>query len=192
MVPGRSITAARQSAGLAVDELARATGTPVRDLEAYESGRDVAPPSVLRRIDAAVVAGADSPIFVHKLLTVPATAAAIRAGLRDGWSTSDLLRLVRESRSNAKWLATPADLAAFFVEPPTTEDPRWDALLAGSTEELALSSRRDPPTWTAGHAIRPFWFVGTDEAFDAYALAHSPASLKIRGVILDAAELASI
>ena len=136
--------------------------------------------------------GAASPVFVNRLLTVPAAAAAVRKGLRAGWPTRDLLRIIRESRNNATWLTTPGGVAVFFAVPSTTGDPRWDALLAGSTEDLALRRRQQVPVWTKGHALSSFWFVGSNRHFDAYAVAHSPPSLKVRGVMLDPSDLESV
>ncbi len=39
------------------------------------------------------------------LMTAPATARSLRAGLAAGWPTADLLRLVREMRNNSVGLA---------------------------------------------------------------------------------------
>jgi hypothetical protein len=99
---------------------------------------------------------------------------------------------VRESRSNATWLDDAKDVSAFFGAPTTTGDRRWDALIAGSTEDLALRRNEVAPSWTRGHALPTFWFVTDNRAFDAYALAYSPPSLKVRGVMLDPADLESV
>lgn len=133
--------------------------------------------------------GADSAIHRRNLLTVPATAAALRKGLRERWPTADLLRLVREMRSNAVFALTEADRAAFFAEPSTTGDPRWDAMVAGSTEDLALRTGFPAPDWTPGHALPEFWFVGRAPSLEAYAFARSPFSLQIRGVLVDPGDL---
>jgi hypothetical protein len=95
-------------------------------------------------------------------------------------------------RSNAKFVESPADREAFFVEPSTTGDPRWDALLAGAVEDLALRQDFSPPVWTRGHALRQFWFVGSMPSLAAYSFARSPMSLQIRGVMIDPAELESV
>lgn len=189
---GWNLRDARRSAGLTAKQVARVSGTSETNVAAYERGDKVPNTRTRTRIEAATRAGAASPVFIHNLLTVPAAAAAIRHGLRQGWSTSDLLRLVRESRSNAKWVSDLPDVEVFFAPPSTTGDQRWDVLLAGSTEDLAIRSQRQVPEWTVGHALPTFWFVGSNRSFDAYALAHSPASLKVRGVMIDAAELESV
>jgi transcriptional regulator with XRE-family HTH domain len=191
-VQGWDLRARRTSAGLTAGQVARATGTSETNVAAYERGDKTPGPATLARLLAAVDAGGDSAVFVNRLLTVPATAAAIRKGLRSAWPTSDLLRIVRESRSNAKWVRGADDLEVFFAAPSTTGDRRWDALLAGSTENLALRRKEPAPAWTRGHALSTFWFVGDNRFFDAYALAHSPASLKVRGVMLDPSDLESV
>ena len=81
---------------------------------------------------------------------VPSAAAGIRAGIRDGWSTEDLLRIVRECVNNSVWLETPEDRAIFFARPSTTGDPRWDALLAGVVEHLFREAGRELPAWVLG------------------------------------------
>lgn len=77
-------------------------------------------------------------------------------------------------RSNAVFAVTHTDRAAFFAEPSTTGDPRWDAMLAGSTEDLALRGGFPAPDWTPGHALPEFWFVGRAPSLHAYAFARSP------------------
>ncbi|MDX6198273.1 MAG: hypothetical protein QOJ79_1424 [Actinomycetota bacterium] len=189
---GWEIRDRRRKAGLTTGQVADAIGTSATNVAAYERGDKTPNPATLARLLAAINAGAASPIFVHRLLTVPATAAALRKGLRAGWSTRDLLRLVRESRSNAKWVERAEDVAVFLGAPSTTGDRRWDALLAGSTEQLALTRAMDVPRWVRGHGLPTFWFVSENPRFDAYALAHSPPSLKVRGVMLDPSDLESV
>ncbi len=189
---GWEIRERRRAAGLTARQIAFATGTSETNVAAYERGDKAPNPATLVRLVGAIDAGRDSPVFVNKLLTVPAAAAAIRKGLRAEWPTRDVLRIVRESRSNAKWVDGAEDLKVFLAAPSTTGDRRWDALLAGSTEDLALRQKQPVPGWTQGHALQTFWFVGDNRFFDAYNLAHSPASLKVRGVILDPSDLESV
>jgi transcriptional regulator with XRE-family HTH domain len=178
--------------GLTLRQVARAAGTSETNVAAYERGAKTAHPRTLRRLLTAIEAGSDSAVHRHNLLTVPATAAALRKGLRAQWSTADLLRLVREMRSNAVQVTNAADRAAFFAEPSTTGDPRWDAMLAGSVEDLALRGEFPVPPWTRGHALPQFWFVGSAPSLQAYAFARSPFSLQVRGVMVDPADLESV
>lgn len=103
------------------------------------------------------------------------------------------MRYVREMINNAAFVVDrSADQAAFFAEPSTTGDRRWDALLAGVVDHLALHQGFDPPAWTRERHVVPFWFVGTTPALHAYAYAHSPVSLAVRGVFIDPADLQSV
>jgi transcriptional regulator with XRE-family HTH domain len=189
---GWQIRERRRSAGLTAEQVAHAIGTSETNVAAYERGGKTPSAATLARLMAAIDLGPTSPIFVNRLLTVPAAAAAIRKGLRAGWPTRDLLRIVRESRANAIWAASDGDLKVFLAAPSTTGDQRWDALIAGSTENLALHNKISVPKWTRGHALPTLWFVGDNPFFDAYALAHSPASLKVRGVMVDPSDLESV
>lgn len=186
---GWDLRARRREAGLTLSVLARAAGTSESNVSAYERGSKFPKGVTLERLDALIAVGSRSPIHARSLLTVPATAAALRGGLRAAWSTADLLRLVREMRSNAKFVETPLDRAAFFFEPSTTGDQRWDAMIAGSVEDLALRGGFEAPGWCAGHALPRFWFVGSTPSLHAYAFARSPFPLHVRGVMVDPADL---
>jgi hypothetical protein len=146
----------------------------------------------MARLTAMIRCGADSPIHRHRLVTVPAAASTLRRGLRAGWSTVDLLRVVREMRSNAKHLRPLDDRNAFYVVPSTTGDRRWDAMLAGLTEMAALDAGTGVPGWSRCRSLPHLWFVGSRRSFDAYALAHTPPPLAVRGVVIDGAELESV
>ena len=126
------------------------------------------------------------------LLTAPALSASLRKAVREGWSTTDRLRLVREMRSNFRHVETQADRDVFFAEPSTTGDARWDALAAGNVENIALRAGLPVPEWSRGHALPFFWFVGEMPAMHAYDFAHSPLSMQARGVMIDPADLESV
>jgi transcriptional regulator with XRE-family HTH domain len=182
----------RRVQGLTLREVARAAGTDETNLSAYERGAKVPNQRTLNRVLASIAAGSNSPVHVRHLLTAPATAASLRRGLREGWRTSELLRLIREMRSNAKFVTNDADREAFFAEPSTTGDQRWDAMLAGSVEDLAMRDGQSVPAWTRGGSLPHFWFVSEMPGLRAYAFAHSPFSLQIRGVMVDPADLESV
>lgn len=182
----------RLSSGLTTAALARAAGTSESNVAAYERGAKNPAPETLARLHALIAAGSGSPIFVHNLLTVPAAAAALRGGLRKGWRTADLLRVVRECLSNARWAASQIDRDAFMLAPSTTGDRRWDALLAGAVEHDCLEAGAPVPVWTHGKTAGGLWFVGDNHDFYAHALANSPTPLRLRGVLLDPADLTSV
>lgn len=191
MQPWELRTLRRQS-GLTLRDVARAAGTSETNVSAYERGAKRPSARTLRRLRAAIGAGADSPVHRAKLSTIPATAAALRGGLRKAWSTAQLLRLVRQMRTDAAHLDGSADRAAFFAEPSTTGDPRWDALLAGAVEDLFVQEGMPAPAWTRGHVLPRFWFVSDSPTLQAYAFAHSPMALQVRGVMLDPADLEAV
>ena len=182
----------RRRAGLSLRAVARVAGTSESNVSAYERGAKRPNDETLSRVLAAIEATARSPIYRRNLVTVPAAAAAVRAGLRAGASTAELLRVIREMRSNARDVVSLADRGLFFVEPSTTGDQRWDALLAGAVEDLALRAGDVPPAWTRGHALSTFWFVGDMPSMRAYAFAHTPLSMQVRGVMIDPADLEAV
>lgn len=192
MDSGYEMRAARQRSGLSLAAVARAAGTSATNVSAYERGTKRANRATRARLVAAVRAGADSAIHRNRLVTIPAAAAAVRAGLRKGWPTADLLRIVRELRSNATHLRNEVDRAAFYARPSTTGDRRWDALLAGVTEMDALRDGRDVPAWARGHDLPHLWFVGSSPSLHAHALVHTPSSLAVRGIVLDGAALETV
>jgi len=189
---GWDLRARRRVEGLTLKQVARAAGTSETNVSAYERGSKRPSAGTLARLVAVLEAGTDSAIHRRSLLTVPAAAAAIRQGLRAGWTTADLLRLVREMRSNSVFARSERDRAAFFAQPSTTGDQRWDAMLAGNTEDLAFRDGFPAPDWSQGHALPQFWFVGSTPSLAAYAFARSPFSLQVRGVMVDPADLEAV
>jgi transcriptional regulator with XRE-family HTH domain len=189
---GWELRARRRAERLTLQQVARAAGTAETNVAAYERGRKHPSARTLSRLTTMIDAGGDSPIHRRSLLTVPATAAAIRHALRANWTTADMLRVIRENRSNAAFIESERDRAAFFAEPSTTGDPRWDAMIAGNAEDLALRDGFAAPDWSRGHALPQFWFVGSTPSLAAFAFARSPFSLQLRGVMVDPADLEAV
>jgi transcriptional regulator with XRE-family HTH domain len=190
MLESWELRARRVASGLTAKQVAALTGTSETNVAAYERG--VKSPNAVteQRLLTAIEGGTSHPAVTYGLLTAPGTAAAIRAGLRSGWPKADLLRLIRENRANSRHVR-PGD-PVFFGPPTTTGDARWDAFLAGSTENLLLRSHAAVPHWVAGHVLPTWWFFTDNPNYHAYAFAHSPASLKLRGVMIDAESLESV
>jgi transcriptional regulator with XRE-family HTH domain len=189
---GWTLRERRRGVGLTAAQVARVTGTSESNIAAYERGGKVAGPLTLERIVDAIDAGSESTIYVNGLVTMPQASAAIRSGLRRGWTTRELLRIVRELRSNSKWIVRPIDQKVFLARPSTTGDRRWDALLAGATEELAGQESIPAPDWTEGLRLDHEWFVAEDPAFNGYLLAHSPEPFRSRNVMIDPDALESV
>jgi transcriptional regulator with XRE-family HTH domain len=189
---GWALRRRRREAGLTAAQVARVTGTSETNIAAYERGDKVPGPPTLERILDAIDAGSESRIYVNGLITTPEASAAIRYGLRHRWTDRELLRIVREQRSNAKWVSRPVDQKVFFAHPSTTGDKRWDALIAGSVEDLTARFDSLPPGWTKGVRLDGEWFVADDFAFNDYLRAHSPESFRSRGVMIDPEALESV
>jgi transcriptional regulator with XRE-family HTH domain len=182
----------RRKAGLTLAQVARAAGTSETNVSAYERGVKRTSARTERRLRAVIEAGPASPIHTAGLSTVSATAATLRRGLRGGWSTAELLRVVRQMRSDAAHLISDTDRAAFYTAPSTTGDPRWDALLAAVVEEDHLRAGETAPAWTHGHPLRTFWFVPGNPRLHAYAFAHSPMPMQVRGIMIDPGDLEAV
>jgi transcriptional regulator with XRE-family HTH domain len=189
---GWTLRSRRREAGLTAAQVARVTGTSESNVAAYERGDKVPGSPTLQRILDAIDAGGGSAIYVNGLVTVPQASAAIRFGIRHGWTHRELLRIVREQRSNAKWVARPLDQKVFFARPSTTGDRRWDALLAGSAEEMAARGKFPLPDWSEDVRLKDEWFVADDPAFNDYLRAHSPEPFRSRGVMIDPDALESV
>ena len=183
---------ARRKARLTLEQVARAAGTSESNVAAYERGAKHPGVPTERRLVTAIDAGSRSPVHRNGLLTLPAAAAAIRQALRKEWPLVDILRIVRQLVSDATYLENVSDWAAFLIEPSTTGDERWDAMLAAAAEHIALKANVQTPRWTVGHALGHLWFVSSLPDLDAYLLAHAPMPFAIRGVVVDEAALASV
>lgn len=68
--------------------------------------------------------------------------------------------------------------------PEPTGDERWDALLAGLAEHLAMRDGRDAPGWSRSRGLRRFWFPFDTPGARAQALVHAPAAFRRRGVFV--------
>jgi hypothetical protein len=82
----------------------------------------------------------------------------------------------REPTDVRQWLLTDA--------PGPTGDERWDALLAGLAEHLAMRDGRSAPGWSASRGLRRFWFPFDTPGARAQALVHAPAAFRRRGVFV--------
>jgi len=189
---GWTLRERRREAGLTAAQVARVTGTSETNIAAYERGDKVPGSLTMERILGAIDAGSESPIYVHGLVTSPQASATIRLGIRRGWTPRELLRVIREQRSNFKWISRPIDQRVFLGRPSTTGDRRWDALIAGAADELAARSNLPAPQWTEGIRLEDEWFVTDDSAFHEYLVAHSPQPFRSRGVMIDPDALESV
>ena len=68
--------------------------------------------------------------------------------------------------------------------PGPTDDERWDVLLAGLAEHLAMRDGKAAPAWSASRGLRRFRFPFDTPGARAQALVHAPAALRRRGVFV--------
>lgn len=79
------------------------------------------------------------------------------------------------------------------ARPVPTGSARWDALLAGLAEWLAVSVDMDPPGWVfdRGRYLERAWWVAPMPSMRAWEYAGTPMALKLRGVYLHRDSLAA-
>jgi hypothetical protein len=84
-----------------------------------------------------------------------------------------------------------ARTGALAADPPSTGDPRWDAMLAAVAEHLAFHANLITPYWVDDprRFLTAFWFPVDLPSVRATALVTSPASLARRGVFIDRRDL---
>jgi hypothetical protein len=68
--------------------------------------------------------------------------------------------------------------------PGSAGDERWDVLLAGLAEHLAMRDGAAAPEWSASRGLRRFWFPFDTPGARAQALVHAPAAFRRRGVFV--------
>jgi hypothetical protein len=80
----------------------------------------------------------------------------------------------------------PAGVRLRLLEdvPDSTGDERWDVLLGGLAEHLAMRDGEAAPGWSATRGLRRFWFPFNTPGARAQALVHAPAAFRRRGVFV--------
>ena len=90
--------------------------------------------------------------------------------------------------------AEPAGRCERFIdEPPSTGDARWDVMLAAVAEHLAYDEGVAAPDWVRGEGrewLGSIWWVVPLPSARPWALAHSPAPFRRRGIFLHPDDLA--
>jgi len=96
----------------------------------------------------------------------------------------------------ADWLASEhgAERVALTVTPPApTGDQRYDAFIAGVVEHRLIEESLPHPKWLpTSPTLAERWFVDIFSADDPAVVASTPPAILARGVVIDAAELASV
>lgn len=196
--PGRVLHDTRVRLGLTQFQVANLLVATEADIDGCESGTFRPDGSFEQRIFAMAALGDTSAYRSTDYLTIPATAAQLRTQLWDGGESDDVLRLIIQACDDFSALGEPADLELFLMEPATTEDQHYDALLAGLTVHLCRQAGlRTTPAWTREDCryLDSFWWFGLDHdqtRLRAYNFQRTPSCLRSRGVIFNAEILASV
>ncbi|THV28711.1 helix-turn-helix domain-containing protein [Glycomyces paridis] len=189
---------ARLRQGLSQEAVAERIGTTQSAVARLESGRTDPRLSTLVRYAEAV--GADLEVgLAAEPWSLDRTAADIRRSLEAGDPNDALRHVVQFLDDVAR--ADPASAArSMRLEPETTGDRRWDALLGGIAEYAGRRARIPVPGWATapGRFLHRFWFVVEDligrpsPGLAAMSFASAPPELANRGVFLDRSSLESV
>jgi transcriptional regulator with XRE-family HTH domain len=186
------IKAARRRAGLTQKELAGRSATTQSAIAAYEGGAKQPSMVTLNRL----VAGAGCSIAWYLgpvKSVVHSTVEAIARSLH-GDDEHEALRLAADLWTGLASLPASEVAADIEVDPGSTGDRRWDALVAGVVERAAHVARIRTPMWTASEArfLDEWWFLTPYRSLHASALVGTPAELANRGVFVHESSLGSV
>lgn len=144
------------------------------------------------RIAVAGMTDPDGPIVAQRLVGYPQLAIAVGRERGD-----DVLatRLVRQTVAHLGLLSAARDIAAFHLQPPSTGDARWDALIAGvAAHTWSTSGHLHTLPWTRiTEPLPEQWEPGNMPArWRAWNLINTPPSLRERGVVFPADWLTAV
>jgi hypothetical protein len=119
----------------------------------------------------------------------PMSLADLGAHLAGASDDDHRWRLLAEFLEEFRWAPPGERLHLLSAAPPSTQDRRWDVLLAALAEHLAAREGRAAPAWADGKILEQFWFPFNTDAARVDAFVHAPAAFRSRGVVLAAREL---
>lgn len=124
---------------------------------------------------------------------VAAVARDVAEALR-GNDNATALRCVVQLLDDLARVTDEMRLQLVREEPPSTSDPRWDALIAGVVEHICHRYGLPVPAWTVDPSrfLDRWWFAVPTPALAASAFTETPAALANRGVFIHAASLESV
>ena len=126
------------------------------------------------------------------MMTATDLTVQLREDLADNRSKGDMLRAVRQFVMDANRTSDVVQLLE--VDPGSTGDVRWDALVAGVVENIAFRRNSKVPSWT-GHPNRflaTWWFVTDFHRLHPTAFVETPAAIANRGVFLRRSSLENV
>ena len=184
------LIAAREKSGLTQTQMARIAKTSQSAIAAYEAGDREPTVPVLQRMLAAtghnlmIAFEADRNIYRVADLARDIRKTPIKNRERRLRLVFEFLREV-----DAKELTLRV-----AVEPKSTGDQRFDAMLAALSEDLCVSNGVSPPSWVFADQrfLDSAWWVSNLKSARTRALVNAPASYRRRGVMIDRHDLTSV
>ena len=184
------LIAAREKSGLTQTQMARIAKTSQSAIAAYEAGDREPTVPVLQRMLAAtghnlmIAFEADRNIYRVADLARDIRKTSIKNRERRLRLVFEFLREV-----DAKELTLRV-----AVEPESTGDQRFDAMLAALSEDLCVSNGVSPPSWVFADQrfLDSAWWVSNLKSARTRALVNAPASYRRRGVMIDRNDLTSV
>ena len=184
------LIAAREKSGLTQTQMARIAKTSQSAIAAYEAGNREPTVPVLQRMLAAtghnlmIAFEADRNIYRVADLARDIRKTSIKNRERRLRLVFEFLREV-----DAKELTLRV-----AVEPESTGDQRFDAMLAALSEDLCVSNGVSPPSWVFADQrfLDSAWWVSNLKSARTRALVNAPASYRRRGVMIDRHDLTSV
>lgn len=127
------------------------------------------------------------------LITLPEVAIEVRERLAED-ARAEAFRIVADWYSRARRSGTAAVEHAIECRPDSTNDGRWDAMLAGLTEQLCLDQGRPCPRWALARDryLTTWWFMSAHASLHPSAFVEAPVALANHGVFIHRADFDSL
>ncbi len=125
------------------------------------------------------------------MMTVGDLAMRLRDDAERGTSKHNMLKLVRQFVMDADRSSNPSSLLE--PEPATTGDVRWDALVTGVCEDIAVCHGLAIPEWVSSREpLEEWWFVTNYAGLHPIAFVETPPAIARHGVFIRRASLENV
>ena len=183
----------RNDAGLSLRSMARAAGVATSTIHRIEQGRMEPTVETLERIAQA----AGARLRLEPVTDSSASAAGLARAIRADLDAGELHQPVRRAAEFAHRFraADPAMRHRMITaEPRPIGDERWDALVAGLVEWLAVQTGTRVPEWSIDPSrfLDHGWWITSMESMRAWEYAGTPVSLQRRGVYIHRDSLTNV
>ncbi len=187
----------RETAGLTQVEVASRLGTSQPVIARLEAGGRDPRLSTLQRY--ARVVGADIEVIPSPgpdSGTAARLADRIRARLSSQEESATVtFREVLQFLDDTRDLPSEDVAARLSVEPLSTGDRRWDAMVAAAVDWVASNGGMEPPRWVSASRWQlrsPGWVLTPHERLHDLVRENTPAEFARHGVYVDSASLQSV